>query len=80
MTASFAVNAASPAATPWCAAFTGASAEAPRRPGFLSILTAGAPACGIDLAIHLVERVGGPGLAEAAARELQYERPALAVS
>jgi transcriptional regulator GlxA family with amidase domain len=44
------------------------------------ILTAGAPACGIDLAIHLVERFGGSGLAEAAARELQYERPALAVS
>jgi transcriptional regulator GlxA family with amidase domain len=43
------------------------------------ILTAGAPACGIDLALHLVERFGGPGRAEAAARDLQYERPALAV-
>jgi transcriptional regulator GlxA family with amidase domain len=43
------------------------------------ILTAGAPACGLDLALHVLERVGGPGLAEAAARELQYERPALAV-
>jgi transcriptional regulator GlxA family with amidase domain len=39
------------------------------------ILTAGAPACGLDLAIHLAERIGGPELAEAAARELQYERP-----
>jgi transcriptional regulator GlxA family with amidase domain len=38
------------------------------------ILTAGAPACGLDLALHLLERFGGPGLAEAAARELQYER------
>jgi transcriptional regulator GlxA family with amidase domain len=37
------------------------------------ILTAGAPACGLDLALHLVERYGGPELAEAAARELQYE-------
>jgi putative intracellular protease/amidase len=44
------------------------------------ILTAGAPACGLDLAIHVLERLGGPGLAEAAAREIQYERPALAVS
>ena len=44
------------------------------------MLTAGAPACGLDLALHLLERFGGPGLAEAAARELQYERPALAVS
>ena len=37
------------------------------------ILTAGAPACGIDLALHIAQRIGGPGLAEAAARELQYE-------
>jgi transcriptional regulator GlxA family with amidase domain len=37
------------------------------------ILTAGAPACGLDLALHLLERLGGPGLAAAAARELQYE-------
>ena len=44
------------------------------------ILTAGGPACGLDLAIHVLERLGGPGLAEAAAREIQYERPALAVS
>jgi len=40
------------------------------------VLTAGAPACGLDLAIRLVERLGGPGLAAAAERELQYERPA----
>jgi transcriptional regulator GlxA family with amidase domain len=39
------------------------------------VLTAGAPACGLDLALHLLERFGGPGLADAAARELQYERP-----
>jgi transcriptional regulator GlxA family with amidase domain len=39
------------------------------------ILTAGAPACGLDLAIHLVGRFGGPGLAGAAARELGYELP-----
>jgi transcriptional regulator GlxA family with amidase domain len=38
------------------------------------ILTAGAPACGLDLALHLLERFGGPALADAAARELQYER------
>jgi transcriptional regulator GlxA family with amidase domain len=44
------------------------------------IVTAGAPACGLDLALHLLERLGGPGLAEAAARELQYERPAAVVS
>lgn len=39
------------------------------------VLTAGAPACGLDLALHVLERVGGPGLSAAAARELQYERP-----
>ena len=44
------------------------------------IVTAGAPACGIDLALHLLERYGGPDVAAAAARELQYERPALPVS
>jgi transcriptional regulator GlxA family with amidase domain len=44
------------------------------------VLTAGAPACGLDLALHLLERFGGPDLAGAAARELQYERPALGVS
>jgi transcriptional regulator GlxA family with amidase domain len=42
------------------------------------ILTAGAPACGIDLALHLLERYGGPELAEAGARELGYERPGVA--
>jgi transcriptional regulator GlxA family with amidase domain len=44
------------------------------------ILTAGAPACGIDLALHLLERYGGPELAEAGARELGYERPGVAVA
>jgi transcriptional regulator GlxA family with amidase domain len=44
------------------------------------IVTAGAPACGLDLALHLLERVGGPAMSEAAARELQYERPALAIA
>ena len=38
------------------------------------IVTAGAPACGLDLGIHLAARIGGPELAEAAARELQYEQ------
>jgi transcriptional regulator GlxA family with amidase domain len=44
------------------------------------IVTAGAPACGLDLGLVLVERYGGPAMAEAAARELQYERPAVSVS
>ncbi len=44
------------------------------------ILTAGAPACGIDLALHLLERYGGPELAEAGAQELGYERPAVVVA
>ena len=44
------------------------------------ILTAGAPVCGIDLALHLLERLGGPELAEAGAREIGYERPAVAVA
>jgi transcriptional regulator GlxA family with amidase domain len=37
------------------------------------IVTAGAPACGLDLALTLVARYGGPEMAEAAARELQHE-------
>jgi transcriptional regulator GlxA family with amidase domain len=42
------------------------------------ILTAGAPSCGLDLAIRLLERFGGPGSAEAASRELQLgDRPGL---
>ena len=40
------------------------------------VITAGAPACGIDLALHVLERIGCPALADAAARELRYERPA----
>jgi transcriptional regulator GlxA family with amidase domain len=40
------------------------------------VLTAGAPACGLDLALHVLERLGGPGLSGAAARELQFDRPA----
>ena len=44
------------------------------------ILTAGAPVCGIDLALHLLERYGGPELAEAGARELGYERPGVVVA
>jgi transcriptional regulator GlxA family with amidase domain len=39
------------------------------------IITAGAPVCGIDLALHLLERYGGPELAAAGAREIGYERP-----
>jgi transcriptional regulator GlxA family with amidase domain len=45
------------------------------------IVTAGAPACGLDLALTLVARYGGPEMAEAAARELQHpwtsDRPGL---
>jgi transcriptional regulator GlxA family with amidase domain len=37
------------------------------------VITAGAPACGLDLALRLVERYGGPDMARAAARELQHE-------
>jgi transcriptional regulator GlxA family with amidase domain len=44
------------------------------------ILTAGAPSCGLDLALVLVERHGGPRMAEAAARELQYEYARVSVS
>jgi transcriptional regulator GlxA family with amidase domain len=44
------------------------------------ILTAGAPVCGIDLALHLLERYGGPQLAEAGAREVGYERPQVSVA
>ena len=44
------------------------------------VLTAGAPSCGIDLALRLLERSGGSALADAAARELQYERPEHAVA
>jgi transcriptional regulator GlxA family with amidase domain len=44
------------------------------------ILTAGAPVCGIDLALRLLERYGGPELAEAGAREIGYERPAVSVA
>jgi transcriptional regulator GlxA family with amidase domain len=43
------------------------------------IVTAGAPACGLDLVLHLIEREGGSRAATAAARELQYERPVGAV-
>ena len=43
------------------------------------VVTAGGPACGLDLALALVERFGGAGLAEAAAAELHYERPAAVV-
>jgi transcriptional regulator GlxA family with amidase domain len=39
------------------------------------IVTAGAPACGLDLALHLIERAAGARMAEAAARELAYLRP-----
>lgn len=39
------------------------------------VVTAGAPACGLDLALTLVQRYGGPAMAEAAARELQHPWP-----
>jgi transcriptional regulator GlxA family with amidase domain len=41
------------------------------------ILTAGAPTCGIDLALRLLERLDGPELAEAAARMIGWERAAV---
>ena len=44
------------------------------------VITAGGPACGLDLALTLLERVGGPALAEAAAAELHYDRPAVATT
>jgi hypothetical protein len=34
--------------------------------------------CGIDLALRLLERFESPELAEAAAAEIGYERPAVA--
>ena len=43
------------------------------------VVTAGGPVCGIDLALTLVERFGGAALAEAAATEIHYERPAAMV-
>jgi transcriptional regulator GlxA family with amidase domain len=42
------------------------------------ILTAGAPVCGIDLSLRLLERFEGPELAAAAAAEIGYERPTVA--
>jgi transcriptional regulator GlxA family with amidase domain len=44
------------------------------------VLTAGAPVCGIDLALRLLERIDSPELAEAAARMIGYERPMVAVA
>ena len=44
------------------------------------VLTAGAPTCGIDLALHMLERHGGPKLAAAGAQELGYERPGVVVA
>jgi transcriptional regulator GlxA family with amidase domain len=44
------------------------------------ILTAGAPVCGIDLALRILERFEGPELAEAAAAAIGYERPAVGVA
>ena len=43
------------------------------------VVTAGGPVCGIDLALTLVERFGGSAMAEAAATEIHYERPAAVV-
>jgi transcriptional regulator GlxA family with amidase domain len=41
------------------------------------ILTAGAPTCGIDLALRLLERLDGPELAEAAGDMIGWERAAV---
>jgi transcriptional regulator GlxA family with amidase domain len=43
------------------------------------IVTAGGPACGLDLVLHLVEREFGAEAAALAAREIYYDRPAGAV-
>jgi transcriptional regulator GlxA family with amidase domain len=43
------------------------------------IITAGGPACGLDLALHIVERGHGAKAAALAAREIHYDRPAGAV-
>jgi transcriptional regulator GlxA family with amidase domain len=43
------------------------------------IVTAGGPACGLDLVLHLVEREFGADAAALAAREIHYDRPAGAV-
>jgi transcriptional regulator GlxA family with amidase domain len=43
------------------------------------IVTAGGPSCGIDLALHILEREFGPEFAAAAAQEVHYTRPAGAV-
>jgi transcriptional regulator GlxA family with amidase domain len=39
------------------------------------IVTAGGPACGLDLVLHLVEREFGAEAAALAAREIHYDRP-----
>jgi transcriptional regulator GlxA family with amidase domain len=44
------------------------------------IVTAGAPACGFDLGLRLLERADGLELADATARRLGYERPAVEVA
>jgi transcriptional regulator GlxA family with amidase domain len=36
------------------------------------VVTVGAPSCGLDLGLVLLERFGGPEVAAAAERELQY--------
>ena len=40
------------------------------------MITAGGVASGIDLALQIVERIGGAAIADAVAREIGYERPA----
>jgi transcriptional regulator GlxA family with amidase domain len=39
------------------------------------VVTAGAPVCGIDLALHLVGREAGPKVQALVARELAYDPP-----
>lgn len=43
------------------------------------IVTAGGVTSGLDLALHIVERVAGVSLAEQVAREIEYERRVAAV-
>lgn len=57
------------------AAYAGVSVVPARIVDDGDVITAGAPACGLDLALHLVRRFAGPAVADAAARELQYALP-----
>ena len=59
-------------------AFDGVEVVAARMVDDGDVLTAGAPSCGIDLGLRILERERGAQAATAAAREVGYEelRPA----